>query len=105
MQLDEQEGDAGEVAARPGETVYQAIRDWVSAGHKDDRGRQARALGGDSRRAADRYDYIDLATDEIGGQCRQPIVVALCPAVFDRHILPLDIAGFAQSLPKRSQKR
>ena len=36
--------------------------------------------------------------DEIGGQGGQPIIVALCPAVFDRHVLSLDVAGFAQPL-------
>ena len=40
--------------------------------------------------------------DEIGGQGGQPIIVALCPAVFDRHVLSLDVAGFAQPLVERS---
>ena len=33
-----------------------------------------------------------------GGQGGQPVIVALCPAVFDRHVLSLDVAGFAQPL-------
>ena len=51
------------------------------------------------------HDHVDLAADEIGGQCGQPIIVALRPAVFDRHVLSLDIAGFAQSLAERGHKR
>src|SRR4051812_10670928 len=51
-----------------------------------------------------RHDQIDLAADEIGGQCGQPIVMALRPAVFDRQILSLDVAGFAQSLAERGHK-
>ena len=53
--------------------------------------------------AARRHDHVDLAADEIGGQGGQPIIMALRPAVFDRHVLSLDIAGFAQSLPERGQ--
>ena len=51
------------------------------------------------------HDHVDLAADEVGGQCGQPIIAALRPAVFDRHILSLDIAGFAQSLAERGHKR
>ena len=47
--------------------------------------------------------HIDLAVDKVGGQCGQPIVMALGPAVFDRQILPFDIAGFAQSPAERSE--
>ncbi len=54
---------------------------------------------------AARRDHVDLAADEIGGQCGQPIIVALRPAVFDRHVLSLDIAGFAQSLVERGHIR
>ena len=50
-------------------------------------------------------DHVDLAADEIGGQCGQPIIAALRPAVFDRHVLSLDVAGFAQSLAERGHKR
>ena len=49
------------------------------------------------------HDHIDLAADEVGGQCGQPIIAALRPAVFDRHVLSLDIAGFAQSLAERGR--
>ena len=51
------------------------------------------------------HDHIDLAADEIGDQCGQPIIVVLRPAVFDRYVLPLDIAGFAQSLAERGDER
>jgi hypothetical protein len=50
-------------------------------------------------------DHVDPAGDEIGGQCRQPIIVSLCPAVFDRHILSLDKAGFTHPLVERSHQR
>ena len=59
------------------------------------------ALFAASAAGAVRHDHIDLAADEIGGQC-EPIIVALCPAVFDRHVLSFDVAGFAQSLAERA---
>ena len=50
-------------------------------------------------------DQIDLAADEVGGQCRQPIIVALRPAIFDSQVLSLDVAGFAQSLTEPGEAR
>jgi hypothetical protein len=47
------------------------------------------------RRGADRLKHVDLAADEIGGYLWQSIKVALGPAVFDGHVLPLDVARFA----------
>ena len=35
---------------------------------------------------------------------RQPIILAFRPAVFDRHVLALDIAGFLQALAERGHK-
>src|SRR5437667_4689290 len=62
------------LATRPNPTV---------AARKDDRDRRGCAFRRYCRRsAADRRDHIDLAVDEIGGQCRQPIRVPLRPAVF-----------------------
>jgi hypothetical protein len=55
--------------------------------------------------AAAGCDHVDLAADEAGGQCRLPIIAALCPAVFDRQVLSLDPAGFAQSSAESSHKR
>ncbi len=50
--------------------------------------------------------HIDLAADEIGSECRQPITQwSLGPAVFDHQILSLDIAGIAQSLAESSYQQ
>src|SRR5215472_11171088 len=51
------------------------------------------------------HDYVDFAAHEVSGQFRQPIVVALRRSVFHRKVFSLDIAGFAQSLLERGQKR
>jgi hypothetical protein len=44
-----------------------------------------------------------VATKEIGRQRRQTFVMVLGAAVFNRHILALDIAGFFQALAKGGQ--
>jgi hypothetical protein len=41
-----------------------------------------------------------VAADEIGCERRQSIILIFRPAVFDRHILALDIASFLQALEK-----
>ena len=39
-----------------------------------------------------------LTTNQIGRQRRQPLVLTFRPAVLDRHVLALDIAGVLQAL-------
>jgi hypothetical protein len=39
-----------------------------------------------------------VATDEIGCKRREPIGLIFRPALFDRHVLALNIAGFLQTL-------
>jgi hypothetical protein len=43
--------------------------------------------------------------NQIGGQGRQSIVLAMRPTVFDRDILALGITGFIQALPEGSQPK
>src|SRR5262249_36728558 len=50
-----------------------------------------------------RGDDHNLTSNQIGCQCRQPVIVAFCPAILDRRVLPLDVAGFLQSLAKRGR--
>src|SRR5947207_495572 len=72
----------------------EAAPDGVVAAREDDWDRRSRSFRREWRNdTAACCDQIDLATDEIGSQCGQSIIAALCPAVFDRQILPLDIAG------------
>ena len=51
------------------------------------------ALAANAAASADRGDHGDLPANQFGRQRRQPIDLILRPAVFDRHILALDIAG------------
>src|SRR5262245_25262798 len=52
--------------------------------------------------ARDRDNHGHLAVNEIGQQRRKSIVLILRPAAFDRYVLALDIAGFAQTLTERA---
>ena len=47
---------------------------------------------------AGRSDHGDLSPHQIARQGRQPIVLLLRPAIFDRDIAALDKAGFSQAL-------
>jgi len=47
------------------------------------------------------HDDIDLEIDQFGKQRRQPVIVAICPAVFDDQIKSLVIAEIAQAGAER----
>jgi len=78
---------------RAGDKSY---RDRVEPCREDDRDRRGCCLCRLCRNAV-RGNQRHLTPNEIGCQCRQPIVLILREAVFDRHVLPLDIAGFFQA--------
>ena len=61
------------------------------------------ALAANAAEAAGRGDHGDPSANQIGRQRRQPIDLILGPAVFDRHVLALDIAGVLQALAKSAQ--
>ena len=50
-----------------------------------------------------RRDHGDLSANQFGRQRRQPVELILGPAVIDRHVLALDIAGVFQALAKCAQ--
>src|SRR5262249_37667863 len=67
-----------------------------------DRNRRGRRLRRQRRRGGCRGQYGDLATNQIGGERRKSVIAAFRPAILDRHILALDIAGLLQTLMKRA---
>ena len=100
-QLGREKIDPRQVAARPGEARDQTEPDRVFG--------DARRRWGSSwlppwpptpEGCLPRDDHGDLPADQIGRQRRQPIELILGPAVFDRHVLALDIAGVLQALAK-----
>ena len=61
------------------------------------------ALAANAGASAGRGDHGDLPANQIGRQRRQSIELILGPAVYDRHVLALDIAGLLQALAKCAQ--
>src|SRR6516225_3295747 len=47
---------------------------------------------------ADCNNDCNLPADEISGQCSEPAVISLCPAVFDRYVMAFDKTGVIQPL-------
>jgi hypothetical protein len=73
-----------------------------TARRRESRNRCGRRLRCQRRRDATCSNHGHLTTNQIGRQRRHSIVLAFRPAVFDRGISTLDIAGFAQTLSERS---
>src|SRR5262249_202821 len=91
--------DPRQIAARPIEAGDEAQPDRVFAGAKDDRDRRRCRLGCERRGGTSgRNDYGYLAGNQLGRQLRQPVELTLSPAIFDRHVLALDIAGVLEAL-------
>src|SRR5262252_4464014 len=51
-----------------------------------------------------RSDHRHLTAYQIGCEVGQSVVVVLRPAILNRHILALDVAGFTNALPECGQK-
>ena len=84
------------------EAGYQAQFDWIAATTEDDWNGSSGCLGRERRRrAARRRDHHHVAINKISHQCGQSVVLILCPAIFDQHIMAFYVAGFAQRLAER----
>ena len=93
---------AREIATRLVEALDEAEIDGVAAGREYNGNRRRCFFGRQRRRSARGDDNCNLASRQIGRQRRQPVLSALCPAVFDGDVPPLDIAGFGEPLQERS---
>jgi hypothetical protein len=100
-QLHTQLRHARNISARPGEARHKSARHRVDTGLKHYRNLAGRRLCGPCLgKSTGRCNHVHLATDQIGRQRRQSIVLIVGPAIFNGDILPLDIAGFDQTLQK-----
>jgi hypothetical protein len=98
-QFDVENSNAGDVSAGPIQAFDNAHSHRIEAGEKNDRDRRGGCLGGQDRRCVHR-DHGHLSLNQIGRQRRQSIVLAVGPAIFDRHVPAFDKARFAQTLTK-----
>ena len=79
--------------------------DGIAAGVEHDGDRCRRRLGGSRGGfAADRHNNCDLAANEVGGELRQPIVLALGPAILDRRVAALNETSVLQTPAEAGHK-
>src|SRR5215475_3463461 len=101
-QVSGEEVDTSGIAARSIEARHQTELDRVTAHAEHDWDRRSRSLGrlcGGGR--ARRDNHAQRTANEIGRKLRQSIVSAFRPAVFERHVLTVDVTGLSESLPER----
>src|SRR5947199_8358873 len=97
-----QRSHAGEITFWPVQASDESKLDRVASYPGDDRNRRSRRLCCKCRGStAGRRNDAHLTTNQIGSERRQSIVMALGPAVFDRHILAVDVPRFAKALVER----
>jgi hypothetical protein len=53
---------------------------------------------------AGRSDHGHLTANQIRRHCRQPIVLTIRPAIFDRYVLSLGVAVYLESLAEHSHQ-
>src|SRR5262245_50737359 len=91
-----QRGRACEVTAGAAQARDQPEVDRVTRYKEDDWSCLGRGLRRKNRRGRWRDNYSHLAMNKISRQCRQFVVPAFGPEIFDRHILALDKSGRLQ---------
>src|SRR5262249_114854 len=96
-----EETHAGRITARLIQAGDEAELYRIAARGEDNRNRTSRGLCNAHGRSAGRSDDRDLAMNEVGRLRRQSLVSAFRPAIADRHVLAVYVAGFLQSLAKR----
>src|SRR5262249_1995295 len=94
---------SGEIPTRPIEARNKTGLDRVECGGEDDRYRAGQSFGGACRGSTGSGNHGHSPTNEISRQFRQPALVILAPAEFDRHVAALALAHFAQALAEVRQ--
>src|SRR5262249_23455377 len=104
LQRAEEEGDAREVAAWLVKTLHQAKVNRIASRDEDDWNGRGRRHGRPGRGdpTTCRNDHRHLAANQICRQRWELIIVTQRPAKIDLHILPSEIAEFAQPALERN---
>ena len=89
---------AGCVAIRPSKAGNETKLDRIVDHAEDDGNGRGRGLSYQCRRGGACYDHSHLAAHQLRGHRRQTIVSTFGPAIFDRDIASLDVAGPGQTL-------
>src|SRR5215831_10018339 len=99
-----EESNTGDVPARPVETRNQTLIYWISAGDEANWNCRCRGLCCKGGRKEGDGEHGHLASDQIGRQFWQLIVLTLPIAIFDGYIVALDITYFFQSFSERGRE-
>ena len=95
--------DARQVAARPREAGDKTVLDRVVRHAEHDGDRRRCTLGRECcGEACGCDDHRDLPANQLGRKFGESFRL-LCPAIVDRYVLALDIAGFFEALAKSAQ--
>src|SRR6516164_256260 len=90
------------IAPRTGKAGHKTKLDRIPRYTEYDWDRCSYRFGRARRRPAARdSDHRHWAANQIGHQCRQPIVLALQPVVLDSDVLPFDVTGFLETFTER----
>src|SRR2546425_10910938 len=99
-----QVGHAGQVAPGSAQACNKSNLDGVDRYPEDDRNCCSRGLCRECRRSASGCrNHGHLTVNQFSRKRWQPIVVTLCPTIFDLDVLALDITSLLQPLPERAQ--
>jgi hypothetical protein len=101
LQCRAKQADARDIASGPIEARDDAGVDRIDVGDENDRQRRGGCFCYLQCVDADSNDCRNPATDQLGHQVRQPIVVAFRETIFDRNVLSLVISRFLQALAER----
>src|SRR5262249_24488348 len=104
-QLPEEQSYSSDIPARPAETGDETILDRVTARCEDDRNCGRRRFGREYARKRACEHHSHLTANQVGRKLWQSIVLITRPAVLDRYVLTLEIAGVIQALAKRCHHR
>ena len=86
--------------------VGAAGHDWIGTRGSDnsESSGAGRRLGRKCRRKAEQCDHRYLTPNQVRGERRQSIIVAIRPAVFDRHVSSLGVASCGEAIAERCHK-
>src|SRR5215211_3183961 len=93
------------VAAGSVKAGYETKVDRVHAAAEDNRNGRGCRLRSDRRIGGTcRSDNVHSTPNQIGNKRRQSVVLALCPAVLDRHVLAFHVSAFIEALMECCQR-
>src|SRR6202158_1707187 len=99
VQRGDEVGRAGDVATWPREALDEARSHGIGAGRHNNGNRRGCTLSGEGPRRAMGHEDVDLEPNQFGCQVREPIVLALGPAVVNDNVFAFEVTQVTQACP------